>query len=174
MSEENKQQRSASASAHGMQGMQGMYGMGMAQGMYQTPGYSPYYPSYASMQQPSFYPSYSYQTPTQAQPQQQPNGPQTPGMLPLEQSYVENILRLNRGKVATIYMTFDNNERWNAKIFRGRVEAAGRDHIIISDLETDKRYLLLTIYLDYISFDERIEYDLPFGQQQQLPTASQR
>lgn len=94
-------------------------------------------------------------------PQQPPRPPQEEGQLPLEQSYVENILRLNRGRVATIYMTFENNDRWNAKIFKGVIEAAGRDHIIISDPETEKRYLLLTIYLDYITFDEKIEYDYP-------------
>ncbi|GAA4078420.1 spore coat protein GerQ [Amphibacillus indicireducens] len=94
-------------------------------------------------------------------PQQPAGPPQDEDMLPLEQSYVENILRLNRGRVATIYMTFENNERWNAKIFKGVIEAAGRDHIIISDPETEKRYLLLTIYLDYITFDERIAYDYP-------------
>ncbi|WP_017471080.1 spore coat protein GerQ [Amphibacillus jilinensis] len=96
-------------------------------------------------------------------PQQPSQFPQQEGMLPLEESYIENILRLNRGKVATVYMTFDSNERWNAKIFKGIIEAAGRDHIILSDPETEKRYLLLTIYLDYVTFDEQIEYDYPIS-----------
>lgn len=125
-------------------------------GMYQMP-----------MMPPQGFPPMQQMPPFPMQPgfppfQQQPIGPpQDDDMLPLEQSYVENILRLNRGRVATIYMTFENNERWNAKIFKGVIEAAGRDHIIISDPETEKRYLLLTIYLDYITFDERIEYDYP-------------
>ncbi|WP_240468758.1 spore coat protein GerQ [Gracilibacillus sp. YIM 98692] len=107
----------------------------------------------------------------QQQPQmpqmQQPQQPisDTPGMLPIQESYIENILRLNKGKQATIYMTFENNERWNAKIFKGVIEAAGRDHIIISDPETGKRYLLLMIYLDYITFDEEINYEYPFNNQ---------
>lgn len=160
MSEENNQQRNQAQ------------GMANAQGMYQSPNYSSYYPSYPMSYQQPYYSSYPFPAaPTQPQP-----SPSTSnnGMLPLEQSYVENILRLNRGKVATIYMTFDNNDRWNAKIFKGRLEAAGRDHIIISDLETERRYVLLTIYLDYISFDEQIEYDLPFGSQQQLTTTTPR
>lgn len=90
-------------------------------------------------------------------------GAQVPGMLPAEQSYIENILRLNKGKLATIYMTFENNREWNAKIFKGIIEAAGRDHIIISDPQTNMRFLLPMIYLDYITFDEEIEYDYPFG-----------
>ncbi|MCC3377483.1 spore coat protein GerQ [Cohnella sp. REN36] len=84
-------------------------------------------------------------------------------VVPREESYVENILRMNLGKVATIYMTYENNSEWNAKIFKGVLEAAGRDHIIISDPTTGRRYLLLTLNLDYITFDEPINYNLPFG-----------
>lgn len=80
------------------------------------------------------------------------------GQLPLQESYIENILRLNLGKVATIYMTFENNSEWNAKIFKGQLEAAGRDHIIISDPRTGMRYLLLMVNLDYITFDEELQY----------------
>lgn len=93
--------------------------------------------------------------------QQFPTSP--PGMLPLEQSYIENILRLNRGRVGTFYLTYENNVEWNAKIFRGVVEEAGRDHIIISDPQAGKYYLLLMINLDYVVFDEPIAYDVGFG-----------
>jgi spore germination protein Q len=82
--------------------------------------------------------------------------------LPAEESYIENILRLNLGKMATIYMTFENNTQWNAKIFRGIIEAAGRDHIIISDPNTGTRYLLLMVNLDYITFDQPLNYTSPF------------
>ncbi|WP_372339167.1 spore coat protein GerQ [Cohnella sp. WQ 127256] len=91
-----------------------------------------------------------------------PNGMTFPAPVQ-EESYVENILRMNLGKVATLYMTYENNSEWNAKIFKGVLEAAGRDHIIISDPVTGKRYLLLTLNLDYITFDEPINYTLPFG-----------
>jgi spore germination protein Q len=92
-----------------------------------------------------------------------PTGATVPGVPALEESYVENILRMNLGKVATLYMTYENNSEWNAKIFKGVLEAAGRDHIIISDPATGKRYLLLTLNLDYITFDEELNYTLPFG-----------
>ncbi|GEM_PF-333989 len=81
---------------------------------------------------------------------------------PVEESYVENILRLNRGKMATVYMTYENNREWNAKIFKGIILAAGRDHIILRDPVTDMRYLLLTLNLNYITFDEPINYQYPF------------
>ncbi len=88
-------------------------------------------------------------------------GSLVPGQLPLEQSYIENILRLNLGKVATLYMTYENNREWNAKIFKGKLEAAGRDHIIISDPQTGMRFLLLMVNLDYITFDEPLNYYYP-------------
>lgn len=128
---------------------QQMPSYGFTPGMYQQ--------GYPQQQQPSFYPAQAFQSPTQAQP----ISSQVPGMLPLEESYIENILRLNKGKVATIYMTFENNDRWNAKVFKGVIEAAGRDHIVISDPETNKRYLLLMVYLDYITFEGEINYDYP-------------
>ncbi|TDF98858.1 spore coat protein GerQ [Paenibacillus piri] len=88
-----------------------------------------------------------------------------PGMLPLEQSFIENILRLNLGKMATLYMTYENNSEWNAKIFKGRLEAAGRDHIIISDPATGMRYLLLMVNLDYITFEGELKYAYPYAAQ---------
>jgi spore germination protein Q len=98
-------------------------------------------------------------------------GPNIPGLLPVEQSYIENILRLNLGKIATIYMTFENNKEWNAKVFKGRLEAAGRDHIIISDPQTGMRYLLLMVNLDYVTFDEELKYSYSFGGGAQGPGA---
>jgi len=137
---------------------------------------NPYYEDYYDMNQPYYMypqqpvypeqPMYPEQ-PTYPQQPMQPIAPgreigiDVPGLLPAEQSYIENILRLNLGKVATIYMTFENNAEWNAKIFKGRIEAAGRDHIIISDPQTGKRFLLLMVNLDYITFDEELNYEPP-------------
>lgn len=94
------------------------------------------------------------------------------GMLPLEQSYIENILRFNRGKMANFYMTFEYNPEWPARVFRGVIEEAGRDHIIISNHEQGKYYLLLMVNLDYVEFDEPIEYIPPTAGY--VPSAPQR
>ena len=80
--------------------------------------------------------------------------------LPMEQSYVENILRMNKGKVASFYMTFPDAGEWKDRIFTGVIEQAARDHFVISDPKTGKWYLLLAIYLDYIVFDEEINYKI--------------
>ncbi|CAG7652349.1 spore coat protein GerQ [Paenibacillus allorhizosphaerae] len=133
------------------------------------PGMSPYggYPTTGVQpvgqgQFPPMIPSGSTISP-QGYPVPTPTAPSMPGQLPLEQSFIENILRLNLGKIATIYMTFENNSEWNAKVFKGRLEAAGRDHIIISDPQTGMRYLLLMVNLDYITFDEPLQYTYPYG-----------
>ncbi|WP_227874291.1 spore coat protein GerQ [Tumebacillus algifaecis] len=75
-----------------------------------------------------------------------------------EESYIENILRFNRGKVGTFYYTVEGSKEWNSVVFRGRVETAGRDHIILSDPKTGKRFLLLMINLSWVEFDEPINY----------------
>lgn len=115
--------------------------------------------------QAPYYPYYVYsgmQVPTTQQPIQTQQTQQGPSQLPLEQSYIENILRLNRGKVAKVYATFENNTKWNAEIFQGVIEAAGRDHVILSDPNTGRRYLIPMVYVDYVTFDEEIAYSYPF------------
>lgn len=127
-----------------------------------------YYPASS----PAYYPAYAYrQFAQQTQPTQTMQTQiDVPGMLPAEQSYIENILRLNRGKHVTAYLRFNSNQ----KAFKGRIEAAGRDHLILSDPETNKRYLLLMVYLDYVVFDEPINYEYPFQNQGQMATYAPR
>jgi len=107
-------------------------------------------------------PVFPNQQPTQqAIPIPQQFIPAGTGILPLEQSYIENILRMNRGKVATVYMSFSDSAEWRDKTFTGIIEEAGLDHLILSDPKTGTWYLLKSIYLDYITFDERINYSPP-------------
>ena len=73
-----------------------------------------------------------------------------------EQSYIENILRLNRGKKVRIHMTFPDSNEFLEKVCTGVIEQSGRDHIILSDSTNGNWYLLLIIYLDYIEFNEKI------------------
>lgn len=76
-----------------------------------------------------------------------------------EESYIENILRLNRGKPGTFYFSFDNAVAGsNTRAVRGVVEAAGRDHVILRDLKNNHRFLFPMIYFDYAEFDEELSY----------------
>lgn len=108
------------------------------------------------------------QTPPQPQPTY-PQYPQPPYSSPygpvtgfVEESYIENILRLNRGKVGTFYFTYSDSNEWRDKVYKGVIEAAGRDHLIISDPKTGKRFLLQLLYFLWAEFDEEINYDYPF------------
>lgn len=83
-----------------------------------------------------------------------------------QQSYIENILRDNLNKVATVYMNFENSQ-WGSKIFKGVLKGAGKDHIIIKDIQSETRYLLLMVYLNYITFDESIEYTYPYRKKEE-------
>lgn len=82
--------------------------------------------------------------------------------LPLEQSLIENILRLNKGKKVRIHQTFPDSNEWRDLEFTGIIEQSGRDHIILSDPANGVWQMLLMIYVDYISFDEPINYDPEF------------
>lgn len=85
-----------------------------------------------------------------------------PMALPSEQSYIENILRLNKGKQVRVHMTFPDSNEFRDREFKGIIEQSGRDHIIISDPSTGTWELLLMIYVDFISFDEPINYSEEF------------
>ena len=82
-----------------------------------------------------------------------------------QQSYIENILRANIGKTATVYMNFENSQ-WGSKVFKGTILAAGRDHVILKDNNGETRYMLLLIYRCYVVFEEAINYDYPFRNEQ--------
>lgn len=100
---------------------------------------------------------------------QQPQQPVVPPQVPVpttgrgrfrEESYIENILRLNRGKPGVFHFSFEHavEAGKNTISVRGRVEAAGRDHVIISEIGTDHRFLFPMIYFDYAEFDEELAY----------------
>ena len=65
-------------------------------------------------------------TPTNQLPYQQPYSPS--GFQPtkrIEESYIENIIRLNRGKLGTFYMTYSDSNEWRDRVYKGVIEAAG-------------------------------------------------
>jgi len=83
-------------------------------------------------------------------------------ILPAEQSYIENILRLNRGKMAKFHITVPGSIEWQDRVFNGIIEQSGRDHIIVSNPSTGEWYLILMIYLDFVTFEEPINYNKEF------------
>lgn len=82
-----------------------------------------------------------------------------------EQSYIENILRLNKGKKVKAYVSFPDSSEWKNKIFEGTIKEAGRDHLIIMNNQTGEWYLILMIYLNYVEFEEKINYSHDYSDQ---------
>lgn len=106
-------------------------------------------------QNPTF-PGANYQTPpsnisVNDIPNNQPN-------LTEEQSYIENILRLNKGRKAKAYVSYPDSSSWQNKVYEGIIEEAGKDHLIIRDNTNNSWYLIRIIYLDYVEFMEPIIY----------------
>ena len=85
-----------------------------------------------------------------------PNNYQTD--YPMEQSYIENIIRNNIGKKVRVHASFSDSVEWRDRVFTGYIEHAGRDNLVINDKENGKNYLILMIYLDFVEFDEEITY----------------
>jgi len=75
-----------------------------------------------------------------------------------EQSYIENILRNNTGKKVRVHCSFSDSVEWRDRVFSGIIEHAGRDNLVLNDVDNNKYYLILMIYLDFVEFDEEITY----------------
>lgn len=81
-----------------------------------------------------------------------------------EQSYIENILRLNKGQEVKAYVSYPDSIEWKDKIYDGIIEEAGRDHLILSDPKTGHWYLIRMIYLNYVEFNDRIHYSHAYSE----------
>jgi spore germination protein Q len=84
-----------------------------------------------------------------------------PAGLPMgEQSYIENILRLNIGNPGVFHFSFAHTvgEALNVRNITGSVEAAGRDHVIIHETSTGHQFLFPMIYFDYAEFEGQVKY----------------
>lgn len=72
--------------------------------------------------------------------------------------YAENILSQNRGKRLKVYMSFSDSIEWRDKIFEGILEAWGRDFLLLSDRKNNKWYMVWNIYINYIEFNEEVNF----------------
>ena len=81
-----------------------------------------------------------------------------------EQSYIENILRLNKGQRIKAYVSYPDSSAWQNKVYEGIIEEAGKDHLIIRDNVSGTWYLIRIIYLNYVEFMEPIIYSHSFSE----------
>ena len=70
---------------------------------------------------------------------------------------MENILKLNIGKKGKVYVTIPNSNEWQNKVFEGIIEHVGNDYLILSN-PNGEWYLILITYVDFIVFEERINF----------------
>lgn len=84
------------------------------------------------------------------------SGSTLPGSQP---PYAENILAMNRGKLATFYLSYSDSVEWRDKKFTGIIEDSGRDYALIKDPDSETRWLLWLVYLNYVEFDQQIEHN---------------
>ena len=75
-----------------------------------------------------------------------------------EQSYIENILRNNIGKMVRVHASFSDSNEWKDRVFVGEILHAGRDNLVIHDTDNNMYYLILMIYVDFVEFNEEITY----------------
>ena len=71
---------------------------------------------------------------------------------------IKDILNNNIGKKVSIYESFNNSNEWKDKAFTGILEKIDNDYIILSDPTNNNWYLLLNKYVDYIKFEEEINF----------------
>ena len=76
----------------------------------------------------------------------------------MEQSYIENIIKMNIGKHARIYTSYADANVWKDRVFRGLIEECGRDHIVLRNQQSGEWYLILMVYVNFFEFDEKINY----------------
>jgi len=74
-----------------------------------------------------------------------------------ENDTIEGILKRVPAMKIKVYMTFPGSNEWRDRIFEGLIEAAGRDHMVVSDPRTGAWYVLPNIYVDYVEFEESIQ-----------------
>ena len=70
---------------------------------------------------------------------------------------IETLLKFNKGKKLTIHMGFSNTKE--QKDITGILEQSNEEYITISNPQTGAWNLLPTLYIDYITFDENINYN---------------
>ena len=78
--------------------------------------------------------------------------------LPMDQSYIENILRLNIGKKAKVFASFPDSTEWRDRIYDGIIEQAGKDHVVMSSPSLGDWYLIPMIYVNWVEFEEPINF----------------
>lgn len=77
----------------------------------------------------------------------------------INKNSLSNLLNTNIGKKVSIYTTFKDSIDFRDVEFNGIIEQISEKYILLSNPETGKWYLIPVEYINYIKFDENINYN---------------
>jgi len=70
--------------------------------------------------------------------------------------YAYNILNNNPNQIADFYMSYPDSVEWRDRIFTGRIVHATREYTLLRNEQTGEWYVLPSIYLNYVIFNEEL------------------
>ncbi len=107
------------------------------------------------------------QNPNMAQPYPQPENMPPRNMMradsaPEVEEFYESFNKMvssNLGKHVNIHCSFTDSTKWHDKEFIGVLASAGDNYVIVYDQETNRHYLIVAVYIDFIEFFDKIMMD---------------
>lgn len=72
--------------------------------------------------------------------------------------YADNIFLLNIGRRVSVYFSYPDSLEWRDKIFTGDIVDAGRDYLLLRDIDGNS-ILLWSIYINYAIFEGDIVHN---------------
>lgn len=78
--------------------------------------------------------------------------------LPLEESYMDSLIRNNIGQQVCIYISIPNSNDFSDFKFNGILEQSGKDYVVLSEPSSGKWHLIPSHFINFITFSENINY----------------
>ena len=70
--------------------------------------------------------------------------------------YAYNILNNNPNQIADFYMSYPDSNEWRDRVFSGKIIHSTREYTLLNNQNTGEWYVLPSIYLNYVIFNERV------------------
>lgn len=105
---------------------------------------------------PTYIPNQSTQPPFTNFPTQNTNQNSTLHIQNDQFQYAYNILNNNPNQIASFYMSYPDSVEWRDRIFTGRIIHSTREYTLLKNEETNEWYVLPSIYLNYVIFNEEV------------------
>lgn len=70
--------------------------------------------------------------------------------------YAYNILNNNPNQIADFYMSYPDSVEWRDRVFSGKIVHSTREYTLLNNQNTGEWYVLPSIYLNYVIFNERV------------------